>query len=125
MQEESTASKKTNRSAKKKFGMGMVILAILLAIVLYQGKVLIGGKQSVRGEKTENQPSFSLPSSSEVKSAIEQKVGELQKEVSNLSPLEVATTSPQVQKILRDIKALEGYPRNQAREFCENLCRNL
>jgi hypothetical protein len=43
--------------------------------------------------------------------------------------VEIASSSPQMQKILNDIKSLEQYPANQAKEFCrqiyEKICGGL
>jgi hypothetical protein len=36
--------------------------------------------------------------------------------------MEVASSSPQVQKILNDIKALQQYPANQIKDLCRKIC---
>lgn len=77
-------------------------------------------KQSVEGAKV-----VSLPSSKDIQKNVEEKLETIKEEVSSLKPLDVATSSPQVQKVLNDIKTLEQYPRNQAREICENICKSF
>lgn len=123
-----SSKKKPVRNEKKKFAMGLVILLIFSVIAVYQGRQLVLGKtqdRAVKGEATSDMPNISLPSSEELRSGIEQRVGDLQEQVLGLSPVDIATSSPQVQKILRDIKALEKYPKSEAREMCENFCKSL
>lgn len=56
---------------------------------------------------------------------VQKKINTLSKQVNNLSPQEVATSSPQVQKVLEDLKKLEEYPKSQAKEMCLNICKGL
>lgn len=70
---------------------------------------------------TPSSRSYSLPS----KSDIEKKIGEMTKEVNSLNINEIASSSPQVQKVLQDIKNLQHYPENQAKEMCQKICSSL
>lgn len=88
--------------------------------------------EGAKVEKNENEKKetssnslVSLPSSKDIQKDVEKKLEAIKEEVTNLKPLDVATSSPQVQKILNDIKTLEQYPRNQAREICENICKSF
>lgn len=56
------------------------------------------------------------------KKALQDKINSLKQEVSGLNILEIASSSSQVQKILRDIKSLEQYPETQAKEICRKIC---
>lgn len=56
------------------------------------------------------------------KKALQDKINSLKQEVSGLNILEIASSSSQVQKILRDIKSLEQYPANQTKEICKQIC---
>lgn len=66
-------------------------------------------------------PGISFPS----KSDIEKKLTGVKDEITQLNVQEIASSSPQVQKVLRDIQALGQYPGNQAKEMCQRLCSNL
>ena len=57
-----------------------------------------------------------------VQRAVQEKIESLKQEVSSLNIMEVASSSPQIQKIINDIKALEQYPINQAKEICKQIC---
>lgn len=73
--------------------------------------------------KNESSP-FSISSSS-IQEAVQGKIDTIKKQVSSLTVDDVASASPQVQKVINDIKALQDYPKTQAKEFCENVCKNF
>jgi len=52
---------------------------------------------------------------------IQKRISQVKNEADNLSITEIASSSPQIQKILNDIKSLQNYPGNKAREICENF----
>jgi len=58
----------------------------------------------------------------EIQGAVKEKIKSLKQEVSLLNIAEIASSSPQVQKIINDIKSLEQYPTNQAKEICRKIC---
>lgn len=93
-------------------------------------------KKSVKGSNTEKEeieeitPTSKsiLPSnlsSDVIQEEIQKKIEVITKQVSTLSPQEMASSSPQVKKILKDIEALKEYPKNQAKEACLQVCSNL
>lgn len=57
-----------------------------------------------------------------VQKALQEKLEDLKQEVASLNILEVASSSSQIQKIINDIKSLEQYPTNQAKEICRQIC---
>lgn len=57
-----------------------------------------------------------------IQESVREKINSLKQEVSGLNILEIASSSPQMQKILNDIKSLEQYPTNQAKEICKKIC---
>lgn len=60
-----------------------------------------------------------------VSNIVQQKLDSIKKQIANLSPQDVASSSPQVQKVLNDIQSLEQYPKNQAREVCQKICSSF
>ena len=108
-----------------------IIIAIFLLVLLIAGgyffKTRVLGDsslqvaKSVKGissEKKNIEPEFNV----DIQGAVREKINSLRQEVSNLDVLEVASSSPQVQKILNDIKSLEQYPTNQIKEICRKIC---
>lgn len=57
-----------------------------------------------------------------VQKAVQEKLESLKQDVKGLNIVEIASSSPQVQKIINDIKSLEQYPINQAKEICKQIC---
>jgi|SRR3989344_546578 len=60
-----------------------------------------------------------------VRDSVAQNIESLKQQVTNLNPADVAASSPQVQKILNDIKTAQEYPKTQAKEICESICKGL
>jgi len=78
-------------------------------------------EESVKGVSTEEkniEPEFKV----NVQETVKEKIESLKKEVSGLDIVEIASSSPQVQKIFNDIKSLEQYPTNQVKEICRKIC---
>lgn len=79
----------------------------------------------VRGAYTEDTENFPDYSYTDIPSEVQKQITSLSQQVNNLNPAEVATSSPQVQKVLDDLKKLEQYPKSQAKEMCLNICKGL
>ena len=119
-------------SWNKKKIIAFVFLIVMLVIGGYFLKTKVLGSKSfspadllksVKGtsvgeENKVQQGSLNL----DVQKAVKEKIDNLKQEVSSLDILEIASSSPQVQKILNDIKSLEQYPQNQVKEICRKIC---
>lgn len=121
----------------------ILITSILLGSLVVGGvaaRVYVFGKNSqpappkenvreVEGVSTaldkKNTPTPKVPLQQKIRDEVQKQVETIRDEVLALNPSEVATSSPQVQKILRDLGALEQYPKTQAKEICENICKNI
>lgn len=114
---------------KKKIFIAVSLLALLVAGgYLFKTRILgtesssSQEQKSVKGvaikDKNKEKEDFSI----NIKESVKEKINSLKQEVSGLDILEIASSSPQVQKILRDIKSLEQYPINQAQEICKKIC---
>lgn len=77
-------------------------------------------KDKVKGESTKKNTS-SLP----IQAVIKEKLNTLKKEVNNLNVTDIATSSPQIQKIINDLNSLRQYPVNEAKEICQKICGGL
>ena len=86
---------------------------------------------SVEGASSENlnpqanSNNSSLPSTNNLKTEAQSKLDIIRQEITKLNILDVATSTPQVQKIIQDIQSLEKYPGNQAKDMCEKICNGL
>jgi hypothetical protein len=117
---------------KKKIIITTIILGLLIVGGFYLRIRILGQNssqimESVKGATTQE---VTLPDvKANVQEVVKEKIDNLKAQVSNLNVSEIASSSPQVQKILNDIQSLEQYPANQAKEFCrqiyEKICGGL
>jgi hypothetical protein len=109
----------------KKIVTSLLVLIALFALFLFfkfyffanadnSLKIADVQKASVKGISTEN-----------IKKAVQERVDLIKEQADSINVTDIATSSPQVQKLIKDIKALENYPSSQARSMCENLCKSL
>lgn len=110
----------------------IVFILILLGLVGYFGKTFLLGKnrfdlfgKSVKGISTQRQGNSSLPSVSSLQNSLQQKLGDIQQQASKLDIADIASSSPQVQKLIKDLNALKDYPINQAKDICQKICSSL
>ena len=105
-------------------------LIILLAIGGYLFKTRVLGTnptfsnpfKSVKSASSEQNNGNRESLNVGLQKAVKDQLDNLKQEVSRLNIIEVASSSPQVQKIINDIKSLEQYPTNQAKEICRKIC---
>lgn len=114
---------------KKKIIIGFVSAVILLGAGIYFLKPYFASQlhtNSQTSQKSANAQhvkglsisSFSVPSVSDVQGKIET----IQEQITHLDARQIASSSPQVQKIIQDMQSLQQYPRNQAKEMCQQIC---
>jgi len=114
---------------KETWNKKKVFLAVFLLVLLVGGGFFFktrfladsSQKTDVKGASTIENVVESTPGVS-IQDAVKEKIDNLKQEVSGLNIVEVASSSPQVQKILNDIKALQQYPTNQIKELCRKIC---
>ncbi|MEX2007168.1 MAG: hypothetical protein WD992_00120 [Candidatus Levyibacteriota bacterium] len=70
-------------------------------------------------------PTISIPSAKALGEEVVQNLNNIQQEINSINVQDIATSSPQVKKILEDIKALPNYPANQAKDMCIKFCSGL
>lgn len=123
-----------------------LIILFVLGGIIYGAKVFILDKNKISQKKTSNDVAgisiqkeqvsgepedkidlkSTFPSSAkELQVNIQQKLDAVKEEVNNLNVQDIASSSPQVQKVLSDIKNLEQYPKNQVKEACQKICDGL
>jgi len=110
---------------KKRIFIAIFLLALLILGGYFfktrvLGENLFQQLKLVKGESTQEQ--VAEPIKLNIQEAVKEKIDSLKQEVSNLDIVEIASSSPQMQKILNDIKSLEQYPTNQLKEICKKIC---
>lgn len=56
---------------------------------------------------------------------LQEKITAIADQVSKLDVKEVTASSPQVQKVLKDMEALKDLPKNEAKNACMSICSSL
>ena|SRR6266404_1687716 len=109
--------------------LAVLILLVVLGFsfkffVLNNGSKLLNVRSvAVQGAKTSVSPNN--PVSDTIKKGVENKINDLVKEVNQINVVEVATSTPAVQKVLNDIKSIQNLPQTQAKEQCLKICNGL
>lgn len=116
----------------KRVAIALAIFVFLMGAVVY----LINGSATVSKiralftpsqseEATNAAQTITRQDAKGVRAAVENQLNSIKQEASKINVEEVATSSPQVKKVINDIKSLENYPANQARNFCERICNSF
>ncbi|HZJ18612.1 MAG TPA: hypothetical protein VFD45_03285 [Patescibacteria group bacterium] len=115
----------------KKIIITVFILTILIALVLFF-KFYVFAENDFSNKSLSSTPSIKQVegvSTSEnppdIKKAVQEKVNLIKEEAASIDVIEIASSSPQVQKVINDLKELEKYPSNQAKSMCNNICDQL
>lgn len=66
-----------------------------------------------------------LPLVNTLQTDASQKLESIKEEANKLNLEEVASSSPQMQKVINDIKSLQNYPKDQAKEMCQKICDGI
>lgn len=115
---------------KKKIILFLIVLFLLL-IGAYQLKPLILGddlsskqlqnsyEKQIRGVNIQEPPVQSL------RNNVQEQINNLKEDAQSIDVVEIASSSPQVQKIINDLKAIQNYPSSQIKEVCEKVCSGL
>ena len=80
----------------------------------------IAGKNDVKGATTQN-----LSPVQGIKQGVQNEINNLKSEAQNINIADIASSSPQVQKVINDLKAIQNYPSNQLKDVCEKVCSKL
>lgn len=112
---------------KKKIILFCVIGVILLALA-FNYKTAILGESLIPNQAKQLRQIKSVSTqdlSNGIKQSIQNNVNNLKNEAQSLDVAEIASSSPQVQKVLNDLRSLKDLPKNQLKNACENLCGRL
>jgi hypothetical protein len=121
---------------KKRIIIGLVFLfAAVAGLTAFKVLVLDQNQNSlqsvtnktataVEGASTSNNPNNDSTISG-LKTNIQDQLNTIKQEASNINLTDIATSSPQVQKVIDDIKSIQNLPRSQAKSFCEQVCSGL
>lgn len=105
---------------KKRVGIALVVLSTFIVGLFYllNNNLLLNNKS---GQNTK------VLSAKDVKleDMVQNQITNLKKEASGINVEEIASSSPQIRKLVDDLKALSDLPKNQVKEACLNICKGL
>lgn len=111
----------------------ILALVAILGVLAFGVKTLVLDKSvsvpqnttaQVEGAKTSNS-SVNISPSKELQQNVQTGLDNLRKEVNNINVVDVATSTPAVQKVINDLKNLQNLPQNQAKQACIKICDGL
>lgn len=124
------------KKGKKKILMGLFILFLLIVgIALVKNSKIntrdLEGK--VKGISTLNKEDYLNKAEnsdfnfleSGIKNNLQDKLNNIKNQVNNLNVSDLASSSPQLKKVIQDIEELKDLPKNQAKEACYNICKGI
>jgi len=84
-------------------------------------------QSSVKGSNISSTPTptITLPSAQSIGQEALGSINNIKQEINKLNVQELATSSPQIQKIVNDIKGLPNVPGQQAKDICLKVCNGL
>lgn len=126
-----TKKKEDDEQWDKKKILITLFFSIVGILVVFELKSMFIDKNSgVLGSAIQNKPvqiikpDIKTPNLN-TSSLIGSKIEEIKKNVSNLNAEDVATSSPQIQKVLHDIQGIKNLPADQAKQTCYKICSGI
>lgn len=116
---------------KKRILIVLIILFILGFGIYKSRNFLLGvvknptSTTSVKGAATKNENNSGFNAQQQVKENLQEKIDSIKQQANSLNVQDIASSSPQVQKVIQDLKGLGDLPRNQAKDACFNICKGL
>ncbi|MBI4080334.1 MAG: hypothetical protein HY430_01025 [Candidatus Levybacteria bacterium] len=110
------------------FGVITLLGVIITVIVLKtSGSPMVAGVSIKRDipAKTTPVPNPESAASVAIKENAQERLEQIKEQVSNLSVSDMVSSSPQVDKIIKDLQGLQQYPKNQVKDACFKICEGL
>lgn len=107
-----------------------IFLLIAGLIVIFELKGTFIKNKAALGDAIQNKPvevkrpEIKSPNI-DISSKVDAKIEDIKNNVGGLDPAEVATSSPQIQKVLRDIQEIKNLPVDQAKQTCMKICSGI
>lgn len=111
---------------KESWNKKRIITALIILALLVAGAIFLTKSDFTPNNPNQKEVSTVLSASNEnLEDAIQKQIESLKEQAANIDVEEIASSSPQIQNLVNDLKALQDLPRNQAREACMNICKSF
>ena len=108
-------------------GTGIILLLIIGAGEIksrFFPETNILGESTTKKTSELEKPRVNSPDI-DLQSQLSTSIENIKESVSSIDPEEVASSSPQIQKVLRDIQGIRNLPTDKARQACYSICSGL
>jgi len=136
--EEELEEKKSRRKKKEEDDLVwdkkriLIGIGIILLLMIGAGEVKdrffpntnILGESTTKSTSEVEKPGVETPDL-DLQSQVTTSIEDIKESVISIDPEEVASSSPQIQKVLRDIQGIRNLPTDKAREACYSICSGL
>ena len=115
---------------KKRILIGLSIFAVIVIAAFELKGLFLNKNGNVLGETNINRSSEIekpnvKPPNINFKSEVGSTIADIKKNIGQLDTREVASSSPQIQKVLQDIQGIKDLPSSQAKEMCLKICSGI
>jgi apolipoprotein N-acyltransferase len=113
---------------KKKILLFLIAAIVLIGIGFEAKSLFLGANVSPSAPVSIQKPDVkgaATQVSSNIKNSVQNQLDNLKSEAQNVDLVEIASSSPQVQKVINDLKAIQDYPKNQLKTTCQQICNGL
>lgn len=106
---------------KKRIGIALIVLLLLAgsAVYLLRNSLFFNTKP----QAAQNQ--MVLASDQNLEDIVQRQVQAIKQQAANINVEEIASSSPQIQNLINDLKALQNLPSSQVKEACFKICNGL
>ena len=120
---------------KPQWDRGKILLFFITLIILFiigfeVRSIILGDKVNTQSKQPQNLSSVKGASTEQIqvpnlKQNVQGEINNLKNEAANINLIDVASSSPQVQKVINDLKALQNYPQDKLKDTCTKICNGL
>lgn len=105
--------------------VGLIAFGVKTFILDTNTKEINNVETQIEGVSAKETPIPEILPKQEIQKNVQNKIIELREEVNKINIVEIATSTPAVQKVLNDIKNLQNLPQSQAKQACFKICEGL
>ena len=114
---------------KKKIIFAVIVSILLIGIGFELKSVFLAESQPIEKVNQNSNAQIKGASTNELTNGIKQSfadnINSLKAQAQNIDIAEIASSSPQVQKVINDLKGLKDLPKNEIKSACEKICSGL
>ena len=106
---------------KKRVGIGLMSLLLLIA-----GLVLFLKSNLYLDSRVQQKATNVLSDKREkLEDVIQGQIEAIKEQALNIDTSEIASSSPQIRRLINDLKSLQDYPKSQIKKACEQICNRF